>query len=98
RCWLGASMRWKPVKAGRDMAAFTAAELDNAPPPAQSRPQRIIVVHVISQAEHDCVIREAPGQAHEMLKGACRHDRINGRDERRSAGQPGGDNLKARVG
>ena len=32
-----------------------------------------------------------------MLKGACRHDRVDGRDERRSAGEPVGDNLKTRV-
>src|ERR1700734_189390 len=32
-----------------------------------------------------------------MLKRACRHDRIDCRDERRSAGKPGGDDLKARV-
>ena len=79
------------------MAAFVAAQTKNAPLSVQGRPQRFIVVHVVSQTEHDGVIGQARRQAHEMLKGACRHDRIDGRDERRSAGQPGGDNLEARI-
>src|SRR4029077_8161090 len=36
-------------------------------------------------------------RAYEMLKGVCRHDRIDCCDERRSAGKPGRHNLKARV-
>ena len=80
------------------MAALVAAEPKNAPVLVESRPQRIVVVDVISQAEHDRVIREARGEADEMLKGVGRHDRVDRRDERRSAGKPGGDDLKARVG
>ena len=80
------------------MAALIAAQPKNAPLPVQSRPQRVVVVHVVSQAEHDRVIREARGRAYKMLKGACRHDRIDGGDERRSTGQSSGDNLKARIG
>src|SRR4029077_5425533 len=39
----------------------------------------------------------ARGRAYKMPKGLCRHDRIDRRDERRSAGKPGGDDLKASV-
>ena len=64
----------------------------------QRRPQRIVVIDMIGQAEHDRVIRKAGGRVDKMLKCVDRHNRVDRRDDRGSAGKPSGDELKARVG
>ena len=63
----------------------------------ERRPERIVVVDMAGEAEHCRVGRKARGRAHKMAEVGDRHDRIDRRDQRRPTGQPGGDQLKARV-
>ena len=80
------------------MAAFFAAEPPNAAVRAiQRRPERIFVVDMISQAEHDRVPGKPGGRLHENAKVVDRHDRVDCRDHRRRVGEPAGDELEAGV-
>ena len=80
------------------MTASIAAEPKNAPVFVQSRPQRILVVDMSGQAEHDRVVRKRGGRVDKMLERVDRHDCVDRRDQSRRAGEPLSDKRKAGVG